>query len=167
MIKAGALMAIRFIVKEPDPVLRERAKPVPKITPNIIKLLDDMADTMYEAQGVGLAAPQVGILKRVIVMDCGEEYGGLIELINPEIIKKEGEQFGPEGCLSIPGLQGDVRRAQKCTVKGWDREGQEIEIEGEELLARCIQHEVDHLNGVLFLDVAERVYRPDPEEERA
>jgi peptide deformylase len=160
-------MAIRFIVKEPDPVLRERAKPVPKITPNIIKLLDDMADTMYEAQGVGLAAPQVGILKRVIVMDCGEEYGGLIELINPEIIKKEGEQFGPEGCLSIPGLQGDVRRAQKCTVKGWDREGQEIEIEGEELLARCIQHEVDHLNGVLFLDVAERVYRPDPEEERA
>lgn len=160
-------MAIRFIVKEPDPVLRERAKPVPKITPNIHKLLDDMADTMYEAQGVGLAAPQVGILKRVIVMDCGEEYGGLIELINPEIIKKEGEQFGPEGCLSIPGLQGDVRRAQKCTVKGWDRNGQEIEIEGEELLARCIQHEVDHLNGVLFLDVAERVYRPDPEEERA
>jgi peptide deformylase len=160
-------MAIRFIVKEPDPVLREHAKPVPKITPNIHKLLDDMADTMYEAQGVGLAAPQVGILKRVIVMDCGEEYGGLIELINPEIIKKEGEQFGPEGCLSIPGLQGDVRRAQKCTVKGWDRNGQEIEIEGEELLARCIQHEVDHLNGVLFLDVAERVYRPDPEEERA
>ncbi len=160
-------MAIRFIVKEPDPVLREHAKPVPKITPNIHKLLDDMADTMYEAQGVGLAAPQVGILKRVIVMDCGEEYGGLIELINPEIIKKEGEQFGPEGCLSIPGLQGDVRRAQKCTVKGWDRNGQDIEIEGEELLARCIQHEVDHLNGVLFLDVAERVYRPDPEEERA
>jgi peptide deformylase len=155
-------MAIRFIVKEPDPVLREHAKPVPKITPNIHKLLDDMADTMYEAQGVGLAAPQVGILKRVIVMDCGEEYGGLIELINPEIIKKEGEQF-----LSIPGLQGDVRRAQKCTVKGWDRNGQEIEIEGEELLARCIQHEVDHLNGVLFLDVAERVYRPDPEEDRA
>lgn len=160
-------MAIRFIVKEPDPVLREHAKPVPKITPNIHKLLDDMAETMYEAQGVGLAAPQVGILKRVIVMDCGEEYGGLIELINPEIIKKEGEQFGPEGCLSIPGLQGDVRRAQKCTVKGWDRNGQDIEIEGEDLLARCIQHEVDHLNGVLFLDVAERVYRPEPEEDRA
>lgn len=167
MIKAGAMMAIRFIVKDPDPVLREKAKPVPKITPNIHKLLDDMADTMYEAQGVGLAAPQVGILKRVIVMDCGEEFGGLIELINPEIIKKEGEQFGPEGCLSIPGLQGDVRRAQKCTVRGWDRNGQVIEIEGEDLLARCIQHEVDHLNGILFLDVAERVYRPDPEEERA
>lgn len=167
MIKAGAMMAIRFIVKDPDPVLREKTKPVPKITPNIHKLLDDMADTMYEAQGVGLAAPQVGILKRVIVMDCGEEFGGLIELINPEIIKKEGEQFGPEGCLSIPGLQGDVRRAQKCTVRGWDRNGQVIEIEGEDLLARCIQHEVDHLNGILFLDVAERVYRPEPEEERA
>lgn len=158
-------MAIRIIVKDPDPVLREHAKPVPKITPNIHKLLDDMADTMYEAQGVGLAAPQVGILKRVIVMDCGEDHGGLIELINPEIISKEGEQFGPEGCLSIPGLQGDVRRAQKCAVKGWDRNGNEIVIEGTDLLARCIQHEVDHLNGVLFTDVADKVYRPEPEEE--
>lgn len=160
-------MAIRFIVKDPDPVLREHAKPVPKITPNVQKLLDDMADTMYDAQGVGLAAPQVGILKRVIVMDCGEEHGGLIELVNPEIIAKEGEQFGPEGCLSIPGLQGDVRRALKCTVKGWDRNGNEIVIEGTDLLARCIQHEVDHLNGVLFTDLAESVYRPAPEEEEA
>lgn len=160
-------MAIRFIVKDPDPVLREHAKPVPKITPNIHKLLDDMADTMYEAQGVGLAAPQIGILKRVIVMDCGEEQGGLIELINPEIILKEGEQYGPEGCLSIPGLQGDVRRAQKCAAKGWDRNGNEIIVEGTDLLARCIQHEVDHLNGVLFTDVADKVYRPEPEEEEA
>jgi peptide deformylase len=160
-------MAIKFIVKDPDPVLREHAKPVPKITPNIHKLLDDMADTMYEAQGVGLAAPQIGILKRVIVMDCGEEFGGLIELINPEIISKEGEQYGPEGCLSIPGLQGDVRRAQKCTAKGWDRNGKEIVVEGTDLLARCIQHEVDHLNGVLFTDVADKVYRPEPEEEEA
>jgi peptide deformylase len=160
-------MAIRFIVKDPDPVLREHAKPVPKLTPNIQKLLDDMADTMYDAQGVGLAAPQIGILKRVIVMDCGEEHGGLIELINPEIISREGEQIGPEGCLSIPGLQGDVRRAMKCTVKGWDRNGKDIVIEGTELLARCIQHEVDHLNGVLFTDVADSVYRPEPEEEEA
>ncbi|MDF2924547.1 MAG: def [Paenibacillaceae bacterium] len=160
-------MAIRFIVKEPDPVLREHAKPVPKITANIHKLLNDMAETMYEAQGVGLAAPQIGILKRVIVMDCGEDHGGLIELINPEIISKEGEQFGAEGCLSIPGLQGDVRRAQKCAVKGWDRDGKEIIVEGTDLLARCIQHEVDHLNGVLFTDIAERVYRPEPEEEEA
>lgn len=151
-------MAIRVIVKDPDPVLREIARPVPKITPNIHKLLDDMAETMYDAPGVGLAAPQIGILKRVIVMDVGDEHG-LIELINPEVIAKEGEQFGPEGCLSIPGLTGDVRRANKVTVKGLDRHGNEITIEGTELLARCILHEVDHLNGVLFTDVAESVYQ--------
>ncbi|WJH33218.1 peptide deformylase [Paenibacillus sp. CC-CFT747] len=156
-------MAIRMIVKDPDPVLREKAKPVPKMTPNIQKLLDDMADTMYDAPGVGLAAPQIGILKRVIVMDVGDEHG-LIHLVNPEIISKDGEQLGPEGCLSIPGLTGDVRRAQTVTVKGWNREGEEIVIEGTDLLARCIQHEVDHLNGVLFTDVAESVYRDDQRE---
>jgi len=150
-------MAIRIIVKDPDPILRQKAKPVPKITPNIHKLLNDMAETMYDAEGVGLAAPQIGILKRVIVMDVGDEHG-LIELINPEIIHREGEQFGPEGCLSIPGLTGDVRRSQKVIVKGLNRDGQEIQIEGTDLLARCIQHEVDHLNGVLFTDLAERVY---------
>ncbi|MFD0867600.1 peptide deformylase [Chlamydia abortus] len=156
-------MALRIIVKDPDPVLREKAKPVPKITPNIHKLLDDMAETMYDAQGVGLAAPQVGILKRVIVMDVGDE-NGLIELINPEIIEREGEQFGPEGCLSIPGLTGDVRRAQRVKVKGLNRNGEEFELEGTDLLARCIQHEVDHLNGVLFTDLAEKTYRSESEE---
>ncbi|MEO3947536.1 peptide deformylase [Gorillibacterium sp. CAU 1737] len=159
-------MAIRIIVKHPDPVLRDKAKPIPKITPNIQKLLDDMADTMYDAPGVGLAAPQIGILKRAIVMDVGDEHG-LIQLVNPEITYREGEQLGPEGCLSIPGLQGDVKRAQKVRVKGWDREGNEVEIEGTDLLARCIQHEVDHLNGVLFTDVAVKVYdepRDDEEE---
>ncbi|PYI54350.1 peptide deformylase [Paenibacillus flagellatus] len=155
-------MAIRIIVKEPDPVLREKAKPVPKITPNIHKLLDDMADTMYDAEGVGLAAPQIGILKRVIVVDVGDE-NGLIEMINPEIVSKEGEQLGPEGCLSIPGLRGDVNRAMTVTVKGLDRNGDEIVITGSELLARAFQHEVDHLNGVLFTDLAQSVYR---EEER-
>lgn len=155
-------MAIRIIVKDPDPVLRQIAKPVPKITPNIHKLLDDMAETMYDADGVGLAAPQIGILKRVIVMDVGDEHG-LIELINPEIVAREGEQFGPEGCLSIPGLSGDVRRAGKVTVKGLNRDGQEITVTGTDLLARCIQHEVDHLNGILFTDLAERVY---PTEQR-
>ncbi|TMV51884.1 peptide deformylase [Paenibacillus mesophilus] len=155
-------MAIRIIVKDPDPVLREKAKPVPKITPNIHKLLDDMADTMYDAEGVGLAAPQIGILKRVIIVDVGDD-NGLIELINPEIVSKEGEQFGPEGCLSIPGLRGDVNRAMKVTIKGLDRNGNEIEITGSELLARAFQHEVDHLNGVLFTDLAKSVYR---EEER-
>jgi len=153
-------MAIRIIVKEPDPVLHQKAKPVPKITPNIVKLLDDMAETMYDAQGVGLAAPQIGILKRVIVMDVGDEHG-LIGLVNPEIVAKEGEQFGPEGCLSIPGLTGDVRRAQKVTVKGLDRNGKEVVITGEDLLARCIQHEVDHLNGILFTELAETIYRDD------
>ncbi len=156
-------MAIRIIVKDPDSVLREKAKPVLKINSNIHKLLDDMADTMYDAEGVGLAAPQIGILKRVIVMDVGDEHG-LIELINPEIVSFSGEQLGPEGCLSIPGLQGDVKRPMEVTVKGWDRNGNEIVIEGKELLARCIMHEVDHLNGVLFTDLALRVYRNDVKE---
>ncbi|GAB7388082.1 peptide deformylase [Bacillaceae bacterium] len=151
-------MAIRMIVKHPDPVLRERAKEVTKITPNIHKLLDDMAETMYDAEGVGLAANQVGILKRVVVIDVGD---GLLELINPEIVEKKGEQFGPEGCLSFPGLLGDVRRAQWCKVKALNRHGQEIVVEGEDLLARALQHEIDHLNGVLFIDLAERVYSRD------
>lgn len=155
-------MAIRIIVKDPDPVLREKAKPVPKITPNIHKLLDDMADTMYDAEGVGLAAPQIGILKRVIVVDVGDD-NGLIEVINPEIVSAEGEQLGPEGCLSIPGLRGDVNRSMKITVKGLDRNGEEIVITASEFLARAFQHEVDHLNGVLFTDLAKSVYR---EEER-
>ena len=155
-------MAIRIIVKDPDPVLRETAKPVPKITPNIHKLLDDMADTMYDAEGVGLAAPQIGILKRVIVIDVGDD-NGLIEMINPEIVDSEGEQLGQEGCLSIPGLRGDVKRAMQVTAKGLDRNGDEIVITGTELLARAFQHEIDHLNGVLFTDLAQSVYR---EEER-
>lgn len=153
-------MAIRIIVKDPDPVLRETAKPVPKITSNIHKLLNDMADTMYDAEGVGLAAPQIGILKRVIVVDVGDEHG-LIELINPEIIDMEGEQLGQEGCLSIPGLRGDVNRALNVTIKGLNRDGEEVVITGSELLARAFQHEVDHLNGVLFTDLAKSVYREE------
>ncbi|GIO10742.1 peptide deformylase [Cohnella xylanilytica] len=150
-------MAIRLIVKHPDDVLRERAKEVTKFNANLHKLLDDMADTMYDADGVGLAAPQVGISKRVIVVDADEEHG-LIELVNPEIVSKEGEQLGPEGCLSIPGLQGDVRRAQKVTIRGQDRHGNPVEYTGTDLLARAFQHEVDHLDGVLFIDLAESVY---------
>jgi peptide deformylase len=154
-------MAIRLIVKDPDPVLRENAIQVTKFNSNLHKLLDDMADTMYDAPGVGLAAPQVGILKRVVVMDCGEEFGGLIELVNPEIIETSGEQLGPEGCLSIPGLQGDVNRPMNVKVKAQDRHGEEIIVEGTALLARCIMHEVDHLNGVLFTDIAVKVYREE------
>lgn len=157
-------MAIRIIVKEPDEVLHQVAKEVKKVTPNIQKLLTDMADTMYDAEGVGLAAPQIGILKRVIVVDVGDEHG-LIELINPEIVSKEGEQFGPEGCLSIPGYRGDVRRAMTVTVKGLDRNGNEVTYTGSELLARAFQHEIDHLNGVLYTDIAERVYEITPEGE--
>ncbi|MFC5703432.1 peptide deformylase [Cohnella faecalis] len=161
-------MSIRLIVKHPDNVLRERAQEVTKFNSNLHKLLDDMVDTMYEADGVGLAAPQVGILKRVIVVDCGDEHGGLIELVNPEFVNGEGEQFGPEGCLSIPGLQGDVRRYNKVVVKGQDRNGQPVQYEGTELLARAFLHEIDHLNGVLFIDLAESVYearKPSDEEE--
>ncbi|MDU7477969.1 MAG: peptide deformylase, partial [Paenibacillus macerans] len=157
-------MAIRIIVKEPDEVLHKVAKEVTKITPNVQKILTDMADTMYDAEGVGLAAPQIGILKRMIVVDVGDEHG-LIELINPEIVSTEGEQFGPEGCLSIPGYRGDVRRAMTVTVKGLDRNGNEVSYTGSELLARAFQHEIDHLNGVLYTDVAERVYEITPEGE--
>lgn len=151
-------MAIRFIVKDPDPVLREKAKPVTKFNANLHKLLDDMAETMYHAEGVGLAAPQIGIEKRVIVVDTGEEDGGLMEMVNPEIIEREGEQLGPEGCLSIPGLNGDVRRALRVKLRGQDRYGNDITIEAKEFQARAFQHEVDHLNGVLFTDIAEKVY---------
>ncbi|WP_322924719.1 peptide deformylase [Paenibacillus campi] len=150
-------MAIRIIVKEPDEVLHKRAKEITKITPNVQKLLTDMAETMYDANGVGLAAPQVGILKRAIVVDVGDEHG-LIELINPEIVASSGEQLGTEGCLSIPALNGEVRRAMEVTVKGLDRDGNEITVTGRELLARALQHEIDHLNGVLFTDIADRVY---------
>ena len=157
-------MALRIIVNEPDEVLHKRAKEVMEITPNVKKLLTDMADTMYHAEGVGLAAPQVGILKRLIVVDVGDEHG-LIELINPEVVSQEGEQFGPEGCLSIPGFRGDVKRAQTVTVKGLNRDGKEVTYTGSELLARAFLHEIDHLNGVLYTDIAERVYPIPPEEE--
>lgn len=142
-------MSIRIIRKGEDQALRSKAKVVSKFTPAIHKLLDDMAKTMYDADGVGLAGNQIGILKRLIVMDIGQ---GLIELVNPEIIEKQGTQYGPEGCLSLPGLSGKVERANYVRIRAQDRHGETFEVEGHELLARCMQHEIDHLDGILFTD---------------
>lgn len=149
-------MAIYQILGENNPTLREKCKKVPKVNSNIIKLLENMADTMYAAEGVGLAAPQIGITKRVVVIDVGE---GLIELINPVIISKEGEETDAEGCLSLPGVAGEVTRAARVKVKALDRNGKEQEYTGEGLLARAFQHEVDHLDGILFIDLAKRIQR--------
>ncbi|RAL24264.1 peptide deformylase [Thermoflavimicrobium daqui] len=143
-------MAEKRIIPFGDPMLRKVSKPVLKITPKVLKLLDDMKETLYAAPGrAGLSAVQVGILRRVVVMDCGD---GLIELINPEIIEKSGEQIGPEACLSFPNFWGTVKRANYVKVKYLNRNGEETIIEGEGFLARCLQHEIDHLNGVLFID---------------
>ena len=142
-------MALRQIVKIGEPVLRKKSKVVKEINDKLIDLLDDMADTMYEADGVGLAAPQVGILKSVVVVDIGD---GLIELINPEIIEAEGEYLDNEGCLSVPGESGDVLRPYRVKVRALNRFGETIEIEGEELLARAFCHEIDHLDGILYVD---------------
>jgi len=143
-------VSVLNIVPFGESILRKKAKPVEEITPKILKLLDDMAETLYAADGrAGLAAPQVGILRRVIVMDCGE---GLIELINPEILELSGEQEGAEACLSYPGYHGFVKRADYAKISTMTRQGERIELEGEGFLARCIQHEIDHLNGVLFVD---------------
>ncbi|MFZ5632923.1 MAG: peptide deformylase [Bacillota bacterium] len=149
-------MAVYKIVENGDDILREKAREVPKITPNIIKLLDNMRDTMYANKGVGLAAPQIGVSKRVIVVDAGE---GLYELINPVITETRGEVTDAEGCLSVPGLVGDVRRAEVVRVKGLSRDGREIEIRAEGYAARAFQHEIDHLEGILFIDKAENIRR--------
>ena len=143
-------MAIRKIVTlGEDEVLRKRSRRVDKFDKRLRTLLDDMADTMYKADGVGLAAPQVAILKRVVVIDVGD---GLIELINPEIIASEGSDIGPEGCLSVPGRRCTVDRPEKVTVVAQNRDGKEIQITGEGLLARALCHEIDHLDGILYVD---------------
>lgn len=149
-------MAVYIIVEDGDSTLREKAREVPRVSPNIIKLLDNMRDTMYANKGVGLAAPQIGVSKRVVVVDVGE---GLIELVNPLIVGAEGEETDVEGCLSIPGLVGDVKRAAVVTVKGLNRSGAEIEIKAEGFAARAFQHEIDHLEGILFTDKAKNIRR--------
>ncbi len=146
-------MAVFEVVQYGAPVLRQPAKPVKNITSNVIKLLQNMADTMYDAPGVGLAAPQIGISKRVVVIDVGD---GLLELINPEIVSRDGSELDSEGCLSLPGIILKVKRAAKVRVKAQNRAGERVEIVGEGMLARALQHEIDHLDGILFIDRAEK-----------
>lgn len=144
-------MATRQIRFKDDEILRKKSRKVEKITPMIKILLDDMVETMYEADGCGLAAPQVGILRRVITIDVGDD-NGLIELINPVIVEQEGEQTKAEACLSLPGESGVVKRPEKVKVKATNRDGEEFEIEGEGLLAIALCHEIDHLDGILYTD---------------
>ncbi len=145
-------MAKLKIVKVGDDILRKKCRPVEEITPKILRLLDDMAETMRAAEGVGLAAPQVGVLRRIVVIEV--EPGNLIELINPKIIAFAGEQDGNEGCLSVPNTWGTVKRPMHVTVRATNRHGEEFEISGSELLARAFCHEIDHLDGKLYIDIA-------------
>lgn len=156
-------MALRNIVEMGDEILRKKSKPVKELNERMKILIDDMIETMHHAEGVGLAAPQVGVLRRIIVIDIGE---GPIVLVNPEILEMSGEQDGQEGCLSVPDMAGQVKRPDYVRIRGLNREGQEVEYEGRELLARAFCHEYDHLEGVLYVDKAEKIWdlEEEPEE---
>jgi peptide deformylase len=168
-------MALRKIREMGDPILNKVCKEVKEMTPRTLDLIDDMFETMYEACGVGLAAPQVGILKRIAVIDCGGEdgEGDPIVLINPVVLETSGEQTGQEGCLSVPGKSGKVTRPNYAKVKALNENMEEIIVEGEELLARALLHEIEHLDGHLYvekvegplLDVSQSVEEIDEEEE--
>ncbi len=147
-------MALLEIKKYPDPVLKQKAQEITDINGTLQELIDNMVETMYEAPGIGLAANQVGHLKRVIVVDitAGKEKGNLIVLLNPQIVETEGKTDSEEGCLSVPKYTNVIKRAEKVLVRGLDREGKPVEIEAEGLLSRAFQHEIDHLDGVLFID---------------
>ena len=151
-------MALRKIVIKSDEILRKKCKPVLNFDEKLGILLDDMAETMYKANGVGLAAPQVGILRRAVVVDVGE---GLLELVNPEIIKTKGSQRGIEGCLSCPDDWGYVVRPNEIIVKAQDRTGKYIQLKLKEFFARAVCHELDHLDGQLFIDIADEMVDPD------
>ena len=146
-------MGLRKILTDKDPALHKVCRPVQSFDKKLHKLLDDMAETMQDANGVGLAAPQVGILRRVVVVDLGDE---ILELINPTLVETDGEQVGAEGCLSVPGKYGLVKRPYYAKVKAQDRYGNWYEAEGEELIGRCFCHELDHLDGILYTEVMER-----------
>jgi len=153
-------MAVLDIRKAGDPVLKAKAKPVVKVTKTVRQLLDNMVETMREEDGVGLAAPQVGVSSRLIVVDIGE---GLIELINPELVETEGCEVATEGCLSIPGYYGEVERFTQVTVTGLDRNGNPLRLSCNGLLARAMQHEIDHLEGVLFIERAQSLHKEQKE----
>lgn len=144
---------IREIVKKGDPVLNKHCHPVTKFDRKLHILLDDMRETLIHSGGVGLAAPQVGILRRVVVVDTGED---ILELVNPELLETDGEQEGAEGCLSVPGKYGLVKRPYYAKVRAQDRDGQWFEAEGEEIVARCFCHELDHLDGIVYTEIMER-----------
>lgn len=148
-------MALRNIRTIGDPVLLKTSKPVAEVNEKTIELINDMFETMYEAEGVGLAAPQVGILKRIVVIDCSEDQDEPIVLINPVVVETSGEQRGGEGCLSVPGKVGVVTRPSYAKVRAFDENMVEYEIEGEGLLARALLHEIDHLNGILYTTLVE------------
>ena len=146
-------MGLRKILTDKDPALHKVCRPVEKFDGRLHKLLDDMAQTLAEANGVGLAAPQIGILRRVVIVDTGEE---ILELVNPSLLETSGEQVGAEGCLSVPGKYGLVKRPNYAKVRAQDRDGNWYEAEGEELIARCFCHEIDHLDGIVYTEVMER-----------
>ncbi len=151
-------MAVYKVLTEPDAALRTKSMPVKNINAGVLRVLDNMRETMYEFDGVGLAAIQIGVPKRMIVLDPGDNF---LELINPVIVSRDGEKRATEGCLSVPGKVGLVNRALKVTVTALNREGEEVTIEAEELFARILQHEIDHLDGILFIDVATHLREDD------
>ncbi len=146
-------MGLRKILTDKDPALHKVCRPVTEFDGKLHKLLDDMKETLVDSNGVGLAAPQVGILRRVVLVDVGDE---ILELVNPELLETDGEQEGAEGCLSVPGKYGLVKRPYWAKVRARDRNGNLFEVEGEELIARCFCHEIDHLDGILYTQVMER-----------
>ena len=157
-------MALRKILTQEDETLKKKCRPVTEVTDRIRGILDDMTETMHAANGVGLAAPQVGILRRMFVVQVSED-GPLYELINPEIVETEGEQYGEEGCLSVPGYVGMVARPNYVRIKGLDRNGNSVEYEGSGLLARAFLHENDHLDGILYTEKADDIHYAQDEEE--
>ena len=155
-------MGLRKILTDKDPALHKVCKPMVNFDNRLFRLLEDMRETLIDSGGVGLAAPQVGILRRVVLVDVGGEEPEILELINPEMLETSGEQVGPEGCLSVPGKYGLVKRPYYAKVRAQDRDGNWFEAEGEELIARCFCHELDHLDGIIYTEVMER-YLTDEE----